>query len=465
MVIRTYIDKDNTIIKDSYVNTGLNPIAELFHGGSDLTYSRHLFYFDVEDLKSRYNCGELVDLSNVKHTLKMTNTSLFDDSLLGGKTCDGKVRSCSFDLILFEVNQPWDEGCGYDYACHLYLPNDSTQEHLQEGASNWYNATSLSAWTEAGVYSGSPSGITITTQHFDKGNENLEMDITDVVNDLITGNTPNYGYGIAYNYTLEQMFGDDVKYVGFFTKQTDTYYEPFVETIHNNPILDDRGKFYKGKTNKLYLYVNVGGEPVCLDNNPFVTLYDETDCVFSALTSADTQLVTSGVYCAEFDIPFTANDCVLYTDVWSGLTYNGIALSNVSMTVEVKSDEEYYQIGSETLTLENYGFSISGVKRDEKIKRGDQRKINVRANKPYTYNQIDVIDGLEYRLYVKEGPAEVTVIDWQPVNRAFDNNYFILDTSWMIPNTYYLDIKISSRNEVKHLTDVMKFIVTNQVIL
>ena len=59
-----------------------------------------------------------------------------------------------------------------------------------EGASNWFNRTTLEEWTQDGVYSGStPSGITITTQHFDKGNENIEMDMTAEINSLISGGT------------------------------------------------------------------------------------------------------------------------------------------------------------------------------------------------------------------------------------------------------------------------------------
>ena len=48
MVIRTYFDKNNTIVSNSIVNTGLNPVAELFYGGADGAekYSRFLFYFD-----------------------------------------------------------------------------------------------------------------------------------------------------------------------------------------------------------------------------------------------------------------------------------------------------------------------------------------------------------------------------------------------------------------------------------
>ena len=33
-LIRTYFSKDTVIVKNSCVNTGANPVVELFHGGS-----------------------------------------------------------------------------------------------------------------------------------------------------------------------------------------------------------------------------------------------------------------------------------------------------------------------------------------------------------------------------------------------------------------------------------------------
>ena len=53
MVIRTYFDKNNTIVSNQYVNTGLNPITELFYGGAlgEQKYSRFLFDFDETTLK------------------------------------------------------------------------------------------------------------------------------------------------------------------------------------------------------------------------------------------------------------------------------------------------------------------------------------------------------------------------------------------------------------------------------
>ena len=464
MLIRTYIDKNNTIIRNTQINTGRNPIAEIYYGGKESVtdYTRHLLYFDIADLQSRYNSGELGDLSKVVHTLRMTNSSFFDQNLQAQKLLDGKQRTSSFDLILFRVNKEWDEGCGYDYQQVLSFESEDNITFV-ESASNWLNSTTSTQWDEGGVYSGSPSGITVSTQHFDKGNENISMDITDEVNSLITGGTTNYGYGIAFERDLELLIKNPSQYVGFFTRHTQTYYEPFLETVYNDPIRDDRKNFYKGKNNRLYFYVNVGGQPTNLDNNPSVTITDSTGSTFSAITSAQTIQTTTGVYYANVFVPITQEDCILFTDTWGDININGINRPDVTLDFEIKSDDTYYNFGdSESLPIE-YEVSLSGIKRDEKIKRGDKRKVFVNARLPYTINQSSVIDGLQYRLWIREGTTQVNVIDWEDVNRSFLKNYFVLDTSWLIPNEYYIDIKLTSNELVKTYTTKLKFSVVNQV--
>ena len=463
MVTRTYIDKNNTIIFGTLVNTGRNPIAELYYGGKETQpdYTRHLLYFDVTDLQEKYNNGELGDLTKVTHTLRMTNSSFFDRDLQAQKLLDGKQRTSSFDLILFRVNKFWDEGCGYDYKRFMgYQPADNIT--FVESASNWINATTADLWDEPGVYSGSPSGITVTTQHFDKGNENIEMDITDEVNSLITGAT-NYGYGIAYERDLETKEVVPQQYVGFFTRHTQTYYEPFVETVYDNPIRDDRKNFYRGKNNKLYFYTNLGGEPTNLDSIPSVNIYDGNGNLFSAITSTDVSQQGKGVYCVELFVPINESDCTIFTDVWTGITINGVDRPDVTLQFEIKDDTEYYNFGdSESLPVE-YAINLSGIRRDEKIKRGDKRKVFVNARIPYSVNESTTIDGLQYRLWIREGTTEVNVIDWTDVNRAYLKNYFILDTSWMIPNEYFIDIKLTSNELVKTYTNTLKFNIVNQV--
>jgi hypothetical protein len=63
---------------------------------------------------------------------------------------------------------------------------------------------------------------TIATQHFDKGNENIEIDITDYVNGVLAGDV-NYGLGIAYSRNLELTNSNNINYVGFFTNNTQTF--------------------------------------------------------------------------------------------------------------------------------------------------------------------------------------------------------------------------------------------------
>lgn len=491
MVIRTYIEKNNTIIKDTLINTGRNPIAELYYGGKSTTtdYTRHLLYFDIEDLQDRYTNGELGDLSQVTHTLRMCNSSYFDQNLQAQKLLDGKQRTSSFNLLLFRISgNTWDEGTGYDYQKDNFIIESDNNITFVESASNWFYATTLDPWTATttcvfdgltantcngitgftsfnagGVYTGDPTSITVATQHFDKGNENIGMDMTTEVNSLITGGTDNDGYGIAFVRPLEEIIVTPSQYVGFFTRHTQTYYQPFVETIHNNPILDDRKNFYRGKLNRLYLYSNVGSEPTNLDSNPSVNIYTENGVLFSSVTTTQTSQATTGVYYAEIFVPITQEDCVLFSDVWSDISVGGISRPDVQLEFEIKDDTEYYQIGDNESLPIPYAMSLSGIKRDEKIKRGEKRKIFVSARLPFTVNESKVIDGLDYRLWVREGTTQVSVIDWQPVNRAFIKNYFILDTSWMIPNEYYIDIKLTSNMEVTTYSEKMKFQVVNQV--
>jgi hypothetical protein len=291
------------------------------------------------------------------------------------------------------------------------------------------------------------------------------MDITDEVNLLITGGTgtTNNGYGIAFEETLEMMEVRPARYVGFFTRHTQTYYEPFVETVFNSPIRDDRQNFYRGKLNRLYFYTNLGGEPTNLDSNPSVVVKNGSGTIFSSFTSNNVTRQTKGVYYVELFVPITESDCTIFTDTWSSIVINGINRPSVTLQFEIKDDTEYYRFGDdESLPIE-YGINLSGIRRDEKIKRGDYRKVFVNVREPYTINQTSVIDGLQYRLWIREGNTEVNVIDWMDVNRTYLKNYFVLDTSWMIPNEYYIDIKLTSNLLVKTYTNTMKFNVVNQV--
>lgn len=468
MVIRTYFDRNNTLVYNRSENTGKNPVAELFYGGNTESgypyFTRYIFQFDVQRIIDLRAKGMYPDLTKFKHTLRMTNTGTFDASLLTKQTGDGKDRTSSFDLNLFAVNQAWDEGVGYDFAGQKYFSSsDATAISIEP--SNWAEARTGESWSGgSGVFS-AWTGVTIlATQSFEDGTENLEIDITDLVNGYLTGDTNN-GLGLAFDEGFENSIKDNLQYVGFFTRHTQTFYEPYVESIYSTYINDDRANFYMDKLNKLYLYVNVGGVPTDVDSmsGMGVTILDEQGDVFSAITSSGITKEDLGVYSIELQVPTTTAGCVLYEDVWTGITINGVSRPAIELDFELKDSMEYYNIGADSSTPKEYKFFVSGIKDGEKIKRGDVRKVRINARVPYTTNDQEVLTSLEYRLYVKEGKAEYSVIDYQPVNKAFNYNYFLLDTESLLPNEYFLDIKAISDYEVRTIKNVIGFEITSQV--
>jgi hypothetical protein len=460
MVIRTFFDKNNTMVSNSDVNTGLNPVTEIFYGGpvGEQKYSRYLFHFDESRLVSLYTGGTFTDLSKLKHTLRMTNTNTFDTTLLNG-TYAGKDKASSFDLICFKVNQDWDNGVGYDFEIPIVLNGQVAYSNVP---SNWVNSSTGIAWANGtGVYSGSPSGITVSTQHFDLGNENLEMDVTNYVNGLLTGDT-NYGLGIAYNRPYELMNTTRLKYVGFFTRNTQTFYEPYIETTYDSHIIDDRNNFYLGNNNKLYLYVNINGNPTNLDTNPSVDIYDSSGGLFTSFTPTQVNHETLGVYSISLMIPDGGNYDEFYIDEWKGLVINGITRPDLQLKFLTKDPTDYYGFGNDVMLPKKIALNVSGIQNKEKIKRGDIRKVIVSARIPYTVEQTQFISGLKYRLYVLEGVDEYTITDFEPIEMA-NHYYFLIDTASLIPNNYYIDVLVSSNLEVTTLKNVLEFEVINQV--
>ena len=86
-ILRTYFSKDTTIVRNSCVNTGRNPIVELFYAGStnvnNTKYSRYLFDIDLTGLTQNLSCVNLSG-GSVTHKIKMTNTLILLGFLVGG---------------------------------------------------------------------------------------------------------------------------------------------------------------------------------------------------------------------------------------------------------------------------------------------------------------------------------------------------------------------------------------------
>jgi hypothetical protein len=183
--------------------------------------------------------------------------------------------------------------------------------------------------------------------------------------------------------------------------------------------------------------------------------------IFSSITATQK---TIGAYYVSLYIPETyPYDSVLFNDVWTNLSINGIGKPNASLEFEVKCDE-YYSIGTAEYLPKEYGLSFNGLKRDEVVRKGERRKVVVSVREPYVYEVPVLTEFVQYKIYVKEGPLnEILVQDWTDVNRSANMNYFVLDSSWLLPNKYYLDIRVSSNQEIREYKEITQFFVRQEL--
>ena len=176
------------------------------------------------------------------------------------------------------------------------------------------------------------------------------------------------GWGIAYLPDVENITGLTENYsVGFFTRHTQTFYEPYLQTTYGDLVEDDRTSFSELKENKLYLYTYVNGEFLNLDENPLVDIQDQNGDVIPQLTNLPTCRKTKGVY--EVTIPPISGfktPCQFY-DVWKNLKSDDINLPLIKNEFILLPYSKTFQIGTNSKEPEIFGFDYYGILQDEKI--------------------------------------------------------------------------------------------------
>lgn len=455
MIINSFFDKNNTIISNSLRNTANNPVSELFYGGPNKKHSRFIFKPDLSRLEYLINQGYFSDISKLKHTLKMVNTGFFDWNLAGNDFV-GKNRSSSFDLGLYQINQYWDSGVGYDEQINGLQHGVSVYSDLP---SNWYSATTINGWLEEGSFSGNTY---LNTQHFEFGNENLEMDVTDIINSILSGVTENYGFGIKFLNEYEELVTEKLQYVGFFTNKTNTAYVPFIQTKYDDLIMDDRFNFKLNKTNRLYFYSYVGGELTDLDELPTVQIFDSNESLLTSFSSNEVNHYGKGIYYVELIVAdLNQEDCTIYYDTWSNIKLNGIDLPSVELDFSLKRNNNTF--GMQEIINQDTSISINGIFNGEKLNRGVLRDVNIIPKIKYTNNQLDQNLKVYYRLYMKEGNSELVIMDYSETNSLlYGEKNFKLDTMSLLPGTYFLDVKWIKNNNININKEILTFQVVNE---
>ena len=473
MVIRTQINKSNTIIKNSYDNYGLYPISMLNYGN---IVSRIILQFDKTHITNVCN-NYYGNIDNIKHTLKMTNCGNVDLKKLGVKIPSNdingeKERAVSFSIIALKLPNDkeyaqWDEGIGFDDSSDFWLVGRSNTSN--EG-SNWFNYKSGSKWLKTGnndigngVYtteyitkeyekfinskntSTEYNGIIISEQHFDHGNEDLEIDITSYIND------EEYNNGILLMFVpdLETLENNTTQYVGFFNEKTNTAFIPCIETRINDTIQDNRFNFSNNNQNRLYLYFNDGENYIDLDEEPICLINDRY---------YQSQQQFKGVYYVTVNSEDSKEypENYIMNDIWS-VKYNNKEF-NIEQEFVTHCDKKNFS----PLKNNFYNFtpSLSGINDGQILNKKEKHIVNIKFRKPYS-TEFRFLNNTYYRIYIKDGNSEITIIDWDYIENTGDNNYFIIDTTTLAPNTYYVDIKSEQGLSTKIFKESLYFKINN----
>ena len=447
MVYRSYFSKNNTLIENNETNNSQNPVTEISYGTTNAEVSRFIFDIDFEPLINRIEEGIINPLTISKHVLHITNTIAVRPDLMGKKfaTADEVQRTGSFDLELFNVTEDWDEGNGYDF-----VYDDERYPLIPQQASNWFDRKTNIPWSVEGAYI---SGTTFASQTFEKGAESIEIDVTDYINSRIFSGTTgitaftgtSYGLGLKFPEDIEALVTRNRQAVAFHVKNTNTFFEPFIETTYNNSIQDDRNFFYQDKNNSLFLYSSAGNERSSVTINK-VDIYDYMGNVIDTISGDSVEIVSLGVYKINLNILSTDYpDAVIFNDVWS-ITQNG-TVREINNDFYLISPNNFYNFTlSNRINFDNFWFNYYGLAEGEKVKRGELRRIQLEVKQHYSQDDFLPLD-LDYRLYIVQAEDYIIeVIPFQKVNRTSQGYEFTLDTSWLIPQDYKLELRLNDGN-------------------
>ena len=376
MAVKRYkADADNTIVntyksnletRATGSNSGYADVMEVYSvygrqssGSQEL--SRILVKFPVSDISTDRTAGDIPVSGSVSFYLRLFNAQ------------HSKTVPEDYTLVVAAISKTWEEGVGLD----LETYKDDTKGKF---GSNWITASAGVAWTApGGDYLNSADYV--YTQDFSDGLEDVEVNITPLVERWIAGDQTNYGVGVRLSASFEALAtaadtsadssvvtntaGATTSYYTkrFFARGSQYFFKrPVIEARWNSSTHDDRGNFFYSSSlapeldnlNTIYFYNYVRGR---LQNIPAIGTGEIFVDLYSG--SADDSEPSGGILLQSFDGAATP----IRTPATGGYVSTGIYSCSVCITAAATPIETLYDVwrGADAAPTQYFTGTISPI--------------------------------------------------------------------------------------------------------
>jgi hypothetical protein len=253
------------------------------------------------------------------------------------------------------------------------------------------SAGSGTQWfSQGGDYHAAP----IRNQTFDNGTENLEVNVTEFVEEWIAGDKSNYGFGIQLTSSEESSTTRSYYTKRFFARTSEFFYRrPIIEARFNDARQDNRANFQYSSSlapaadnlNTIWLYNRVRGRLTNIpdvgtgligvsifsssngipSSSALVLVADGAHVISTAPLAVTGGYVSTGIYSASFALTAASTPLTEVNDVWfkldaaitnaaDGTQYRTGSISPA--TLEASADQDFDQYFNKLTNLKTSYF-------------------------------------------------------------------------------------------------------------
>ena len=317
MAIKRYFSNADTTITNAFKanlvsrgvsgNMGQSDILEVFSiygqaNPSSSELSRILVQFPINDIITDRANALIPTSGSISWFLKLYNAK------------HGQTLPKDYTMTISAVSSSWNEGYGLDM-----------EEYSDIGYANWNTASSSSSGTSSWASAGGDYHTSPTASYFfNKGTEDLIVDVSSIVEQWITGSKTNYGFGVKLSSSHEQA-AQSFYTKKFFARGTEFFFKkPTLEARWNSVRRDNRGYFFASSSlasaadnlNTIYLYNVVRGQlkniPAVGTGSIYVKVFTDSSGSTTITTTPNTPVtggwVSTGIYSASFALNTTSSE-------------------------------------------------------------------------------------------------------------------------------------------------------------